>query len=1332
MTTGHSLGGALAAYIGTVYSRSAYIYDSEAFVTAASQDYEAASISNTLGWPTELYPSGNVRPFDLGGVHSYATTGEFLSANRAVADYEGFGLTYRTRYLDSNSSLMSPFALHSAALQVSLQWASLYAVGDWKPAGSEIWSAFLGSDVGDRIEETAIRTGALGSRGDVVQYAIAYSAATGVVKPFGDTALTALFDDAVDLSTAKQSCNPSLSIDHSKQLLANVAVEYAARLGIHNVLAESDQMATGGIFSVADNGATLNLSLQNERWTWSGILHTSAFKDDLIASSVEPVISIDDLTVGLQKYANVTGQHPDDLNDLIQGITYQIDTPSNGSFLRTVPGLEAGDINLFLMLDDSPNIRTQSDIGVVNAVVGTSGANMIYGSTEDNIFWGGEGTDYLDGGAGLNILYGGKGSDHLLAFSRGAGDANYLFGGDDADLLEAHGHDVYLAGGEGNDVIDVKDAQNPTIYFGLHDGHDYVLTTPMGGQFGGAEEGSPVGLETQPINLVLNGVGSADVDYIFSQTSLSGTLSPGSGYPIVEIPGYAYIYGDLTIRLRETGDTITIQNVRGGAGYINGFRLEPHGEYYYSGRLSDLTHIFPNINVTFSGENADGGLGVGDLGGSSVFVLAATISSGPDGFGGFSLLGGPEANGGSDGVYAQVGDISAYVTAPADYQAGIVAPASETTGTDAADRLSGGLGSETLLGFAGDDIFTPLGGNDHIDGGDGRDTLYLLGSIYQFDINALGTTVVLTDLEGGQGTLTLNSIEAIHYSDGDVLAPITAGTVDADQLSSAADNAILVGGDGDDVLVGSGRNVYLFGGAGDDQITGGPGYDVIVGGMGADLLTGMAGSDRYLWSLGDGNDTIIDATGTDEWNDLTLQNVRSFEVLLSRDGDDLLITTARSGEVIRIKDQLLADASHGLEGIAFSNGQYWDRAVILQHLFPTVIEGSSGDDTLSGTDASELFVGGQGNDIIVDSAGDDIYQWTLGDGADLITNGNGWASQTDTIAFTAGISASDIIVRHELGGQDRLSFNVNSGGSVTVDGVSSGDNREVLIRFADGTVWDEATLLQKADENPTLVAGTSDDDSLDGSSRADLIDGLTGNDTLDGTDGSDIYVYRSGDGNDLIRDYGSALDRDVLSLLDLTRGQVTLSRVNDAFGNGNDLLVIDKSTGQTVRVAGQFADAGIEEIRFSDGTVLERVDIQTETSHINGTEGVDYFNISWSGFLLDPGMGDDVITVNRTGSGTILFGEGYGHDRLQSILGSGFVRTETLDLQGLNSDDVTLRRASNGLSGDGLIITVNATGDTFNAIWQFNGYDEQAGLEYIHFADGTLWSRADIAANVIG
>jgi hypothetical protein len=74
-------------------------------------------------------------------------------------------------------------------------------------------------------------------------------------------------------------------------------------------------------------------------------------------------------------------------------------------------------------------------------------------------------------------------------------------------------------------------------------------------------------------------------------------------------------------------------------------------------------------------------------------------------------------------------------------------------------------------------------------------------------------------------------------------------------------DAIVDGGDGNDVIVGGNGNDQLTGGAGDDQIRGGAGDDAIDGGDGNDRLAGEPGTDTVLGGTGD--DTLTDSTGED-------------------------------------------------------------------------------------------------------------------------------------------------------------------------------------------------------------------------------------------------------------------------------------------------------------------------------------------------------------------------------------------------------------------------------------------------------------------------------------
>ena len=82
---------------------------------------------------------------------------------------------------------------------------------------------------------------------------------------------------------------------------------------------------------------------------------------------------------------------------------------------------------------------------------GTSGNDVIYGTTGDDVQNGGEGNDSLRGGAGNDDLYGGEGNDALQG---GAGQDDLYGGvGNDTYFIEDNQDSVFELGGEGIDTV---------------------------------------------------------------------------------------------------------------------------------------------------------------------------------------------------------------------------------------------------------------------------------------------------------------------------------------------------------------------------------------------------------------------------------------------------------------------------------------------------------------------------------------------------------------------------------------------------------------------------------------------------------------------------------------------------------------------------------------------------------------------------------------------------------------------------------------------------------------------------------------------------------------
>jgi len=113
-------------------------------------------------------------------------------------------------------------------------------------------------------------------------------------------------------------------------------------------------------------------------------------------------------------------------------------------------------------------------------------------------------------------------------------------------------------------------------------------------------------------------------------------------------------------------------------------------------------------------------------------------------------------------------------------------------------------------------------------------------------------------------------------------------------------------------------------------VIGGTGADFFRGRGGDDVLVGGAGGDTYVFTAGDGNDTIEDI-GFGESDTLRLLGVAQADATLTRSGNDLLVGLIGSGEVIRVIDHFLGGA-RGLEAIEFTGGIVLDRQQILDQV----------------------------------------------------------------------------------------------------------------------------------------------------------------------------------------------------------------------------------------------------------------------------------------------------------------------------------------------------------------------------------------------------------------
>jgi Ca2+-binding RTX toxin-like protein len=180
------------------------------------------------------------------------------------------------------------------------------------------------------------------------------------------------------------------------------------------------------------------------------------------------------------------------------------------------------------------------------------------------------------------------------------------------------------------------------------------------------------------------------------------------------------------------------------------------------------------------------------------------------------------------------------------------------SGGEGDDKLVGGIGSDTLFGDGGNDRlyaadqFDGYSSADYdvLDGGDGDDALFggagfnlmFGGAGNDYFRSGTGTTIAY----GGDGNDTFYAAPSGYA-----------------EFYGEAGNDVLIGGQGESYLDGGEGDDLLWGGAGAEDLVGGPGNDTFIA-FQNDVLEGGEGDDVYKFSLGAGENTVIDAVGANQ------------------------------------------------------------------------------------------------------------------------------------------------------------------------------------------------------------------------------------------------------------------------------------------------------------------------------------------------------------------------------------------------------------------------------------------------------------------------------------
>jgi Ca2+-binding RTX toxin-like protein len=525
-------------------------------------------------------------------------------------------------------------------------------------------------------------------------------------------------------------------------------------------------------------------------------------------------------------------------------------------------------------------------------------------------------------------------------------------------------------------------------------------------------------------------------------------------------------------------------------------------------------------------------------------------------------------------------------------------------------------------------------------------------------------------------------------------------------------------------LRGSAYGEHIEGRGGDDRIYAGDGDDTIIGGLGDDWMEGDSsssfvssssnvGSDTYIYSSGDGSDTVYDygAGGVDS-DKLILSDLNISDIALERvidyrfesRSEHLIVRVLATGETITILSQFDDDLT-GIEKIVFQNGTVLERGYFRERA-PLVASADdfvlAGEGLLDGGDRLIVVRGLGANDTAIFRASSGVV---YGGDAPLQE-----MYGVETLVLE-GLNAGD--VRFERSGGDLKIVALSTGAVALFVGqfVTDGTAVDYLgnpivpsltrVIFGNGQIWELDRI-----EAAASARGTIGDDIIAGSVAADRIDGLSGNDTIDGLAGDDVLtggegsdVLNGGDGNDtFVATIGDGDDTvaggDGIDTYDASAIQAAVS-VDLLLGSASGLDI------------GMDTLIGIESVRGSVGNDWLRgsagnnfLDGGRGADTLIGGDGDDTLKGGASADALDGGNGSD--TANYQGSWIgidvdLIRGTGLGGDAegdtfvsIEHVTGSGYADiiagdggANDLDLG--NGDDIGFGRGGNDIlkGGDG-------------------------------------------------
>ncbi|WP_186466243.1 FG-GAP-like repeat-containing protein, partial [Azospirillum brasilense] len=376
---------------------------------------------------------------------------------------------------------------------------------------------------------------------------------------------------------------------------------------------------------------------------------------------------------------------------------------------------------------------------------------------------------------------------------------------------------------------------------------------------------------------------------------------------------------------------------------------------------------------------------------------------------------------------------------------------------DGHDWIDGGAGNDLLYGENGNDVLTGGAGNDTLVGGSGDDVAVFSGAFANYTITRSGTSVIVRDTVGSDGTDTLIGVETLFFTDRAVTLAAATGKIVSvvgqhNYISTNAGYSTEIGLADFTLISASATQIVLAQTSGTDQIR-----LILNGSFTGNQLSDIAGSVDNIGTYykSSGMPDFVQYRQADQVG-MTIAELRTTtdgayfagnDWLQGQDGNDTLYGYGG------------ADTLYGAGG-------------------NDLINGGDGDDLLSGGSGNDTLEGGAGNDTAVFSGAYASYEITRV-GSTLLVRDRLGTDGTDTLTGIESLAFSDRTVSAPTGAAPRLDFDGNGRADLVWQNAQGG-----LTLWSMNGAQATATFMGDAGSTDWRPAGFKD---FSGDGKADIL-----------------------------------------------------------------------------------------------------------------------------------------------------------------------------------------------------------------------------------------------------